>query len=150
MPQSLVKILVHIVFSTKDRIALIDKPIENQLHAYMATIFDDVDSPAVIIGGRPDHVHALILLSRTTALSDVIKKVKGESSKWIKTKGVSYRRFFWQSGYGAFSVSESQLEIVKKYIREQKVHDEGTTFKNELRGLFRKHGIVYDERYVWD
>ncbi len=150
MPQSLAKILVHIVFSTKDRTPLIDKPIENQLHAYMATIYRDLDSPAAIIGGRPDHVHALVSLSRTKSLSEVIKKVKGESSKWIKTKGIPYRRFFWQSGYGAFSVSESQFKIVEKYIREQKLHDDGTTFRNELRGLFRKHGIDYDERYVWD
>src|SRR5579862_9237700 len=110
MPQSLAKILVHVVFSTKERAPLIDKPIEHQLHAYMATIFRDLDSPVLIIGGMPDHIHALTSLSRTHALADVLKKVKGESSKWIKTKGPLYRRFFWQGGYGAFSVSQSKVE----------------------------------------
>ena len=150
MPQSLAKILVHIVFSTKDRIPMIDKTIETQLHAYMAAIFRDLDSPILVIGGRPDHVHVLASLSRTRALSDVIKKVKGESSKWIKTKGDPYRRFFWQAGFGAFSVSESLVEKVEKYIREQDIHHDGASFKSEMRGLFRMHGIAYDERYVWD
>ena len=150
MPQSLAKLLVHIVFSTKDRTPLIDKTHREPTSRVHGNNFSRSRF------ARRDHRRSSRSCPRFGLIvpNEIIvrgnQKVKGESSKWIKTKGIPYRRFFWQSGYGAFSVSESQFKIVEKYIREQKLHDDGTTFRNELRGLFRKHGIDYDERYVWD
>ena len=107
MPQSLAKVYIHLVFSTKYRVNLIDEKIEAELFPYLATIFRENDSPSLAINAAWNHVHSLFLLSRKVALCDVIEEVKKSSSKWIKTKGAQYRKFYWQNGYGAFSVSQS-------------------------------------------
>ena len=152
MPQSLAKVLVHIVYSTKGRRPwLKDEDIRRQLYAYKATILrDNVDSPALIIGGVEDHIHALCLLSRNFAIKKVIEEAKTETTKWLKKQGQQYRDFHWQSGYGIFSVSESNSEEVKRYIANQVEHHRKMSFQDEFRQLCQRHGIEIDERYVWD
>ena len=116
----------------------------------MAAIYQDMDSPAIIINGVADHVHALCLLSRTHAVADVISKVKSGSSKWLKTNGPAYSEFYWQGGYAVFSVSESQIETAKNYINHQKIRHADQDFKTEMRVLFNMHNVEFDERYVWE
>jgi REP element-mobilizing transposase RayT len=152
MPQSLAKVALHLVFSTKNREPwLQDTQLRTELYAYMATIFrDNVDSPAILINGVADHVHALFLLSRKFAIMDIVKEVKTETSKWLKLQPTCTREFSWQAGYGIFSVSESNIEAVKQYIAEQEKHHRRMTYQEELRELCRRHGLELDERYAWD
>jgi len=150
MPQSLSSILIHLIFSTKNREAFITEEIEKELHPYMATIFRGMKSPSLTIGGTTDHVHVLFSLSRVINIADLVEEVKTESSKWIKTKGAEFRNFHWQRGYGAFSIGQSQLSSVKRYIARQKVHHQRVTFQDEYRKFLKSYGIDYDERYVWD
>jgi REP element-mobilizing transposase RayT len=150
MPQSLAKILTHIIFSTKKRQRVIDNKIINDLHAYIASIIRSYDSTVYEIGGTEDHIHLFILLPRTLSLSKIVEEVKKSSSKWIKTKGERYTGFAWQRGYGAFSISESNFRALKNYIQNQKEHHKKITFQDEYRAFLKKYGIAYDERYVWD
>jgi len=149
MPQSLSQIYIHLVFSTKNRQPFIADEIAPDLYAYMAKVFyDECRSPAKIIGGVEDHIHALFNLSRTWCTADVVEAIKTSTSKWMKTQDV--RRFAWQTGYGAFSVSRSNIGAVQSYIRNQREHHRKQDFKDEYRGLLKKHDVEYDERYVWD
>jgi putative transposase len=151
MPQSLAKVIVHLVYSTKNRKAWLKDPIlRSELYAYNATILKNLDCPAILIGGVEDHVHILALLSRKHAIMDVVQESKTETSKWIKTQGSEFDDFHWQAGYGIFSVSESNLEQVNCYIAEQEEHHRRMTFQDEFRGLCQRHGIDIDERYMWD
>ncbi len=150
MPQSLASILVHVVFSTKHRQSFIKPEIEEELLKYMAAICREYESPAIAINGTEDHVHMLISLSRKIALSDLIEEVKKSSSKWIKTKGTAYKNFYWQNGYGAFSIGQSNVETLKRYIAKQKDHHQQQTFQEEFRIFLKIYNIEYDERYVWD
>ena len=128
-----------------------DKAVRQQLLAYKATILrDNVDTPALIIDGVEDHIHALCLLSRKFAIKEVIEESKTETTKWIKKQGQQYADFHWQSGYGIFSVSESNVEKVKQYIANQEEHHKKMSFQDEFRLLCRRHGVPIDERYVWD
>jgi putative transposase len=149
MSQSLAQIYVHLVFSTKDRLPCITGEIQERLHAYLAGTLNAIDCPALIVGGMPDHVHVLFRLSRTVLLSDAVKAVKVESSKWMKEVG-GVPTFAWQGGYGAFSVSASLVETVRQYILNQAVHHKSQTFKDEFRKLLERHQISYNETYVWD
>ncbi|MEO8575038.1 MAG: transposase [Pyrinomonadaceae bacterium] len=134
MPQSLSQIYIHLVFSTKNRQSLISDAIAPDLYAYMAKVFyDECRSPAKLIGGVEDHIHALFNLSRTWCVADVVEAVKTSSSKWMKTQDV--RRFAWQTGYGVFSVSLSNIGAVENYIRNQQEHHRKQDFKDEFRGL---------------
>jgi REP element-mobilizing transposase RayT len=150
MPQSLVQNLIHLVYSTKNRQPWIQKDHRDGLWAYQAGIFREWDSPAIIIGGVEDHVHALFALSKNHALSKIVEEVKKGSSKWMKIEGPKNPDFYWQSGYGGFSVSQSNVDAVKQYIENQEEHHRKMTFQDELRALYRRHGIEFDERYVWD
>lgn len=150
MPQSLAKLLVHLIFSTKNRAALIQKPVRPELYKYMNGILDGWDSPAIIIGSVEDHIHLLFCLSKNHALSKVVEHVKKGSSKWIKTQGARYATFQWQAGYGAFSVSQSNAPRVKTYIENQEEHHRRRTFQDEFRAFLRRHQVEFDERYVWD
>lgn len=150
MAQSLASILVHLVFSTKHREPFIKSEIEPNLHAYLAVVFRECKCPSLIVGGMPDHVHALFSLHRTQPISDVVEEVKKRSSKWMKTNGEEYRQFQWQGGYGAFSVSQSAAQAVKNYIANQKQHHRKITFQDEFRALLKKYEVEYDEKYVWD
>ena len=150
MPQSLARNLLHLVFSTKNRTPWLNGAIRPELYGYQAVILRNWDSPAILIEGVEDHVHILFVLARTHALCEVIEQVKKGSSKWIKTKGSQYAEFHWQNGYGAFSVSPSNVEAVKRYIANQEEHHKKTTFQEEFREFCRKHGMEFDERYMWD
>ena len=152
MPQSLAQVYVHIVFSTKDRMRrLRDGGLRNQLYAYMATILRaNADSPALIINGVEDHVHALVRLSRKIPLMKVVQEAKVETSKWLKRQPAVPSDFAWQAGYGAFSVSHSLVEETRKYIRNQEEHHRRLSFKEEFREMCRRHGVELDERYAWD
>ncbi|MGI8566473.1 MAG: IS200/IS605 family transposase [Pyrinomonadaceae bacterium] len=150
MSQSLSSILVHLVFSTKAREPFIKPEVEAELHAYLSVVFRECHSPSLVVGGTSDHIHALFALSRTWTIADVVEEVKKSSSKWIKTKGREWRGFQWQAGYGAFSVGQSNLVAVKRYIATQREHHRRRTFQDEYRLMLRKYKIDYDERYVWD
>lgn len=152
MAQSLAKVVVHLVFSTKRRTPWLgDRELRTQLYAYMATILRDcVDSPALIINGVEDHVHVLMLLSRKHALMDIVKEAKTETSKWVKKQAAGHAEFTWQGGYGVFSVSESNVAQVRRYIENQEEHHRTMSFQDEFRELCRRHEIQLDERYAWD
>ena len=149
MPQSLARNILHLVFSTKHRAPLITDEVRPDLHAYMAGILTACDSPAIIINSVADHAHVLFVLARTWALCDVIEELKKSSSKWAKANGLS-ADFYWQNGYGSFSVSPSNVEVVGDYIERQAEHHASIDFQDEYRAFLRRHGIVFDERYVWD
>ncbi|MBC8870182.1 MAG: IS200/IS605 family transposase [Planctomycetes bacterium] len=151
MAQSLVKNLIHLVYSTKHRKPWIHDDVRDRLFAYQAGIFKQWESPALVIDGVEDHVHALFSLSKNHALKKIVEEVKKGSSKWMKTDDAAGNKDFqWQAGYGGFSVSQSNVEEVRKYIENQAEHHRRMTFQDELRALFERHGIEFDERYVWD
>ncbi|HEX9630027.1 MAG TPA: IS200/IS605 family transposase [Pyrinomonadaceae bacterium] len=150
MPQSLSSVLVHLIFSTKNRWPFITSAIERELHPYMASIFRALKSPSLTIGGFDDHVHILFSLARTINIAELVEEVKTDSSKWIKTKGLAFRKFQWQRGYGAFSIGQSQVPALKRYIARQRIHHQRVTFQDEYRKFLESYGITYDERYVWD
>lgn len=150
MPQSLSSILVHLVFSTKNREPCIAPAIETELHPYMATIFRDHDSPSLVIDGTADHIHVLFALGRTVTIASLVEEVKTGSSKWLKTKGREFRNFHWQRGYGAFSIGQSSVAELKRYIRNQKQHHRRISFEDEYRKFLKRYEVDFDEHYVWD
>ena len=150
MPQSHVCNCMHITFSTKNRFPFINKNIADELYKYMGGICKNLECNPIIVGGHLDHVHILCLLSQKIALMKLLEEVKSHSSGWIKTKSPELRNFYWQAGYGAFSVNPTEIDIVKKYIMEQEEHHRTKTFQEEYRAFLKKYQIDYDERYVWD
>ncbi len=151
MSQSLVKNYLHLVFSTKHRNAWLPAECRSKLYAYQSGILKKLESPVIEINGVEDHVHILFLLSKNHAMKEIAEEVKKGSSKWMKTpEGNNNDNFYWQGGYGAFSVSQSKVEAVKKYIQNQEQHHRKVSFQDELRELFRLHDVEFDERYVWD
>jgi REP element-mobilizing transposase RayT len=150
MPQSLARLHLHLVFSTKNRESLITDAVRGSLHAYMATVLKNLGCTPVLINSVEDHVHLLFELSRTTAVSDVVEDVKKFSSKWIKSQGAEFATFAWQSGYGCFAVSESHVSTVREYVANQQEHHRHKTFQVEYRQFLERHRIAYEERYVWD
>jgi putative transposase len=150
MPQSLSKLYIHIVFSTKYRQPLIDEQIENALYSYLGGICNRLECFPIKIGGHKDHVHILSNLSRKITVIKFLEELKSHSSKWIKTQHYRYGNFYWQGGYGVFSVSPQSVEIVKRYVESQHEHHKKTTFQDEHRRTLREHDIEFDERYVWD
>jgi len=150
MGQSLVKNYLHIIFSTKHRQPVIDTHVETELHHYLGGICKNIECQPLAVGGYTDHVHILCMFSKKITLISFMKELKVNSSKWIKTKGELYKDFFWQDGYGAFSVNPTQTEAVKNYISNQHQHHQKVGFKDEYRGFLNKYDVEYDERYVWD
>ena len=150
MPQSLVKNYVHLTFSTKGRYPFINEPIKEELFSYLGGICKKLECNPILVGGHSDHIHILCLLSRKIALMDLIEKLKTNSSKWIKTKGSFYEKFYWQRGYAGFSVNEKQLDRVKHYIANQDKHHKTIPFEDEYLSFLREYNIDFDERYVWD
>src|SRR5262245_53752422 len=150
MAQSLAMNIVHLIFSTKNREPLLTAQIRPDLHSYIGGILREWDSPAIIMNSVADHMHILFCLSKNHALKKVIEEVKKGSSKWIKTQGREFANFFWQAGYGAFSVSQSNAPAVTKYIERQEAHHRKIGFQDEFRSFLRRYEIDYDERYVWD
>jgi putative transposase len=149
MPQSLVKILVHIVFSTKDRIQMITPEIEPQLFGYIGGIIKNNAGRMIIAGGTADHIHLLVSLGRI-GVAELIGDIKRDSSVWIKEQDKRFSDFYWQRGYGAFSIGQSQVAAVSRYIRNQKEHHKQQTFQDEFRELCLKYEVEFDERYCWD
>lgn len=148
MPQSLANVLVHLVFSTRDRTPWLTGDIRHELFPYMGGVLRNIECPVLQIGGVEDHLHILLRLSRTISLAQLVEKSKTSTPKWVKTKGPT--DFAWQAGYGAFSVGQSQADGLVAYIQGQEAHHRSVSFQDEVRALFTQAGIAFDERYVWD
>jgi putative transposase len=150
MPQSLSNILIHLIWSTKDRHPWLEPGICEKTHAFLAGVVRQCDCEAYRVGGVADHVHLAVRLSRILSVADLVKEVKTASSKWLKEQNLAFTSFYWQQGYGAFSVGISQKETLLHYIDTQEEHHRTRTFQDEYRAFLTKCGIDYDERYVWD
>lgn len=150
MGQSLVQNYIHIIYSTRNRENLISEDIESELFNYLGGVCKELDCNPLKVGGYQNHVHILCNLSKKTALMKLLEQVKSQSSKWIKTKGKEFYNFYWQKGYGAFSVNPTQINQVIDYIVNQKTHHQKMSFQDEYRMFLKKYNIEYDERYIWD
>ena len=150
MPQSLVSLHVHIVFSTKHREPFITPELAPRLHSYLGGIGRGANSPLIAVGGIADHVHILAALGRQTCIADLVRDLKANSSAWIHKEFSEHAQFAWQAGYGAFAVSKSNVEAVKGYIARQEEHHAKQSFQNEFREFLNLHEIEWDEEYVWD
>ena len=150
MPQSLAKILVHLVFSTKNREPVLSEPVRVPLCDYASAVFRDLDSHVIAINAWRDHIHILFVLSKNHPLAQVVMEVKRATSKWIKTQGNEFTRFHWQSGYGAFSIGQSGVDEVKTYIANQAKHHRVKSFEEEFRSFLNRYQVEFDERYLWD
>lgn len=150
MAQSLAKLHIHLVFSTKRREPLLFNTLRDPLHRYMYAILKEYGCMPVILNSVHDHVHILFELGRTISVSNIAEEVKKSSSKWIKTQGDNLLHFRWQAGYGAFAVSAWDVNEVRNYIEYQQEHHKDLTFADEYRQLLDKHGIKYDEKYIWE
>ena len=148
MATTFTNLLFHIVFSTKNRMPAIHDALREPLYEYIGGIIRGEGGTLLQIGGVPDHVHLLVKTKADMAISEMVGRIKAGSSKWHNQKNSRENRFEWQTGYGAFSVSESQMSKVRKYIQTQEAHHAQTSFKDELIALLKKHGIEYDERYL--
>ncbi len=150
MPQSLSKVYLHITFSTKHRANLIDKSVENKLFEYLGGICRNLECNPIQIGGFQNHIHILCTLSRKIAIMKLVEEIKKSSSKWIKTVDEKYKDFYWQDGYGVFSVNPAEIDVVIAYIQNQEVHHTKRSFQDEYRLFLKKYNVEYDEKYVWD
>jgi REP element-mobilizing transposase RayT len=150
MPQSLARLHVHLIFSTKHREPILVDAVRESLHAYMATVLQNLGCAPVLINSVEDHAHLLFDLARAVSVSQVVEDVKKSSSKWLKTQGPGLAGFAWQSGYGAFAVSESSLAAVRDYVANQREHHRRKSFQDEYREFLERNRITFDERYVWD
>lgn len=148
MPQSLSLLVVHVIFSTKDRRPVLVEEILPELFAYLATVARNAGCDCYRVGGVADHVHLAIRLSRTKSVAEIVEELKSSSSRWLKTKGVS--EFAWQRGYAAFSVGPADLDALVGYIAGQEEHHRKRSFQDEFRALLKRYGVEFDERYVWD
>lgn len=149
MPQSLAQNYIHLVFSTKNLSPLIKPPFENELYKYMSGICKGNESPALKIGGHLNHVHVLCRLSKKIALMDFIQILKSRSSKWMKMQDVQLSNFYWQDGYGAFSVSSGHVDKIVQYIANQHEHHKQVSFKEEYVELLNKYNVEYNSEYLW-
>ena len=143
-------LLFHIVFSTKNRLPLITRGFKEDLHAYIGGIIKREEGILLEIGGIADHVHLLAKFKPTQSVSDMLMRIKANSSKWANETRSRARKFGWQDGFAAFTVSESQSPRVRRYIQNQEEYHRGLSYKAELVALLEKHNIVYDKRYLWD
>ncbi len=151
MPQSLTNLLVHLIFSTKDRYPFLqDAPILAETHRYLGGLVKKLGGEAIAVGGVADHVHLLLVLPKTMTLSDMVRELKRASSLWIKSRCPHLKDFAWQGGCGAFSVGQGEVEVVRSYIHRQEEHHRAKTFQDEFRQFLIKYGITYDEKYLWD
>jgi REP element-mobilizing transposase RayT len=150
MGQSLVNNYIHLIFSTKNRANLILPEIEEELYKYIGGICSNLDCNPIQIGGTMNHIHLLCTLTKKITLIDFLEEVKSSSSKWIKSKGNKYRQFYWQNGYGSFTVSPDRVQLVKEYILKQKEHHSVKTFQEEYIAILKKFKSDYDENFIWD
>jgi putative transposase len=149
MAHTFTDLLVHAVFSTSGRAPLLSDAIRADVHAYMGGILRELRALPIVIGGTADHVHFLARLPAEFSVADCLRLVKTNSSRWIKEKWPERRRFAWQRGYGAFSVSESRRGVVVRYIQDQERHHRRISFQEEFLALLRNHGVEFDEKYLW-
>lgn len=149
MPQSLSKVYVHIVFSTKDHYPFIHSEVENELITYIGGIIKINGGLLLKINAVPDHIHILSTLPKNINQSKFLEEIKRNSSRWIKTKGDNCLKFGWQRGYGIFSVSSSNLNLVSNYIQNQKEKHQKISFKEELIRFLKEYGIDYNDKYLW-
>lgn len=150
VPQSLARLIIHVVFSTKNRARFLTEDIRPRSFAYLATVGRDMDCEVFRVGGVEDHVHLAANLARTASIAEFAKRIKQSGSVWMKNQPGVSSDFEWQAGYGAFSLGQSQLEGLLKYIERQEEHHRTRSFQEEYRDLLAKYGINADERYVWD
>jgi REP element-mobilizing transposase RayT len=150
MPQSLAFVLVHVIFSTKDRLPVLDTSIRPELYAYLATVARSSNCECYRVGGVADHVHLAIRLSRTSNVAELVEQLKTSSSKWLKTQSPALSKFSWQRGYAAFSVGPTDRNALIEYIANQEDHHRKLSFQDELRAFLKRYGVEFDERYVWD
>ena len=150
MSQPIVKNYIHIIYSTKNRVPFLNPVIQPELFRYLSVICKNYDCVPLKMGGYSDHVHILCLLSKKIPLIKLIEQLKSHSSKWIKTKDLYLKNFYWQLGYGAFSINPTEVEIAKNYIDSQNEHHKMISFQDEYRSFLKKYNIEYDERNVWD
>jgi putative transposase len=149
MSQSLARLLVHLVFSTKNRVAFLqDQHLRSEVHAYLTATLRALDCEPLQVGGVCDHVHLLFGLSRKISFAELVKNLKTSSTNILREKG--HRDFSWQTGYGAFSVSESNKNAVATYIANQEIHHRKMTFQEEIRAILSRHSLHFDERYIWE
>lgn len=141
----------HSLYAEGDQFPFLsDETVRQDMHAYLAKTLKANNCPTLVVGGVSDHVHLLFVLSKNHSIASIVWSIKRPSSKWAKSQGVMLRKFHWQDDYGAFSVSQSHVEQVQRYIRNQEAHHRKKTFKDEFRSFLKKYEIDYDERYVWD
>ena len=150
MAQSLSMVLLHIVFSTHNRQKTIPPHLRSKLHAYLAGVCRAIGAEAFRVGGTDDHVHIACKLPRTLTMAKLVEEIKKPSSSWMKQQEGGTTHFSWQSGYGIFSLGQSQLPTLLRYIHNQQEHHKSNSFKEELLLLFEKYGVAYDEKYLWD
>jgi REP element-mobilizing transposase RayT len=150
MPQSLTRLYAHLIFSTKNREPYLDESIRPRVHGYLATTFRDLGSPWTVVGGVADHIHILFDIGKKVAPVNFVEHAKRESSKFVKTLGAKYTTFYWQRGYGMFSVSPKDRDEAEHYVRRQEEHHRQRSFQDEYRAMLRQYGIEFDEQYVWD
>lgn len=150
MPQSLSLVVIHVIFSTKERQPILGAPTRPALHAYLATVARNAGCECYRAGGVADHVHLAIRLSRTLTIADLVEQLKTSSSKWLKNQAPDLRTFSWQRGYACFSVGPTDLESLCSYIDQQENHHRTRTFQEEFRMFLQKYGVEYKEAYVWD
>jgi putative transposase len=150
MGHTYTNLLTHMIFSTKERRPFLDAPLKKKLFPYLGGIIRNLKGSALAINGPTDHVHILMALPPTIAIADAASKIKSNSSGWVHDEYKLCPQFKWQVGYGGFSVSESNVEAVKKYIADQEEHHKTMTFKEEFVAFLKKNKIKYDDRYIWD
>ncbi|SRR6056297_889018 len=150
MAQSLSKVYVHITFSTKGRLPLINEEIKSSLFEYIGGICKGLECYPVKVGGYNNHIHILCTLSRKITQMKLLEEIKKQSSKWVKTKGKDYSKFYWQNGYGIFSVNPSEIDVVIRYIENQVTHHQKISFKNEYKAFLKKYNVDFKEEFLWD
>jgi putative transposase len=150
MSHSYSRLLVHLIFSTKNRQPLITDNIREELHAYLIGILRNLESPSIRLNSTDDHIHILFLQSKNKALENIVEEIKRGSSKWIKTKGPEFSDFYWQTGYAAFSVGQKGIDNVVAYISNQQEHHKSLSYIDEIKDMFQKLGLDFDEKHFFD
>ena len=148
MPQSYAGVFIHIIFRTKDRYTLIPESLFDEIGSYIGGICRNEKCKLISSGGMSDHLHLLLSLDREHSISNIVKIIKASSSKWIHEKDNHFRSFSWQAGYGAFSVSPSVIESVKKYIANQKEHHRHRSYREEVIDFLRNYGVEYEDKWL--
>jgi len=150
MSQALAKIYLHLIFSTKNRERSLPDDVRDDLHSYMGGILHGLGCSPIEINTEPDHAHVLFVMTRTETISNVVGQLKKSSNDWLRNRDPQFRHFYWQGGYGVFSVSQSAVEEVRQYIRDQREHHKQISFQDEFRTFLKRYEMEFDERYVWE